>query len=442
MVRKISTRGYQQHLTHKDLLDQLNPQDPLLMLGRKIDWAKLENTLAQLYAQVGRPAKSIRLMAGLLMLKQLENLSDERLIEQWVRNPYFQAFCGEQFFQWKFPCNPSELTYFRRRLGETGSEEIFKASVSVHGNNAKESDVVVDTTVQEKNIAFPTDTRLHLKIVGKCVRIAKKSGIKLRRSYKKEVRGLARVIHFSQGEKQKRARQRAKKRIKTLAGVILRDIQRKISREMRTQFAADLALFERVLQQKKDSKNKVYSLHEPQVECIAKGKAHKKYEFGTKAGLAMTKITGLIVGVKSFTGNPYDGDTLDAILAGVERSTGQQPIRALCDRGFRGHSYIGQTKVHIPQPSDASMTAQEKLRGRRDYGRRSAIEPVIGHVKNDHRMARCMLKGILGDAINLFMAAAAFNLKKWMRKAVERLFSALFCHLQQLWAVRMVQVST
>lgn len=439
-MRKVSTKGYQKHLLNKDLLEQLNPEDPLLKLARKINWVGLEETLTPLYSEVGRPAKGIRRMTGLLILKQIENLSDERIVEQWVRNPYFQAFCGEQFFQWKFPCDPSDLTYFRRRLGESGSEAIFKLSVAVHGEQAKEAEVVVDTTVQEKNITFPTDTRLYTKIVIKCACIAKRTGIKLRRSYKKELRERLRTLRFHRSAKNAWAHRKARQRIKTIAGAIFRDVQRKMPHGMRTQYAEDFVIFERVLQQKKNDSRKIYSLHEPQVACIAKGKAHKKYEFGTKAGLVMTKTTALIVGVRSFEGNPYDGDTLKELLADVARTTGIVPQKALCDRGFKGREKIGKTAIHTPVVS-TGLNAAEKQRNRKDYGRRSAIEPVIGHVKHDHRMARCLLKGAIGDAMNLFMAAAAFNLKKWMRKAVERLFSAFFGPQRPFPLFRLAQVT-
>lgn len=438
-MRKISTKDYQKHLLNKDLLEQLNPEDPLLALARKIDWGTLEKELAPCYSEIGRPAKNIRLMAGLLMLKHIENLSDERVVEQWVRNPYFQAFCGEQFFQWKFPCDPSDLTYFRRRLGKLGSETIFAASVVVHGKHAEESEVVVDTTVQEKNIAFPTDTKLHAKIIGKCVQIAKKAHVKLRRSYKKELRERLQTLRFHRSPKNARAHQKARQRIKTMAGAIFRDVQRKLSHDMRAQFAEQLAIFEKVLQQKKDDKRKIYSLHEPQVACIAKGKAHKKYEFGSKAGLVMTKTTAIIVGVSSFEGNPYDGDTLTELLAGAARTTGVVPQKALCDRGFKGREKIGITEIRTPVRG-AGLDATEKQRNRKDYGRRSAIEPVIGHVKHDHRLARCLLKGALGDAVNLFMAATAFNLKKWMRKAVERLFFAILGIQRHFTLFRLGQV--
>ena len=152
-------------LLNGDLLEQINPKNPLMLLGQKIPWDFLEVELTPRYAECGRPAKPIRLMCGLLILKQLENLSDDHLMEQWVQNPYFQAFCGERSFQWKAPCASSDLAHFRKRIGEEGVEKIFQASVMLHGAAALEKEVLIDTTVQEKNITFPTDSKLLTKLV-------------------------------------------------------------------------------------------------------------------------------------------------------------------------------------------------------------------------------------------------------------------------------------
>ncbi len=285
---------------YPDLLDQLNPAHPLLKLAKKIPWQRFEDEFAGLYSQAGRPAKPIRLMVGLMMLKQLENLSDERVVEAWVANPYFQAFCGETRFHWKLPCNPSDFVYFRKRIGEE-----------------------------------------------------------------------------------------------------------------------TLQLFKRVHKQKRTDKNKVYSLHEPDVLCIGKGKEHKKYEFGRKASLVVTKTTGVIVGALSFTENVYDGNTLPEVLEQTWQITGTCPQVAICDRGYRGRKRVGDTEILTPRRSKKSDTPSQRRKARERFRRRAGIEPVIGHVKHDHRMARNFLKGVLGDAINLFMAAAAFNFRTWMRRLAQ-----------------------
>ena len=401
-------------------MDQLNPAHPLLKLAKRIPWQRFEDEFAGLYSQAGRPAKPIRLMVGLMLLKQLENLSDERVVEAWVANPYFQAFCGENRFQWKFPCNPSDFVYFRKRIGEDGARLIFEISVALHGDDAKEAEVTVDTTVQEKNITFPTDTKLLTKIIKRCRKIAADEGIRLRRSFRRELPGLL-LQRFKSN--------RIIKRIRTMAGVLIRELERKLPREALARHEETLQLFRKVHKQKRTDKNKVYSLHEPDVLCIGKGKEHKKYEFGRKASLVVTKTTGIIVGALSFTENVYDGNTLPDVLEQVWQITETCPQVAICDRGYRGRTRVGDTEILTPRRPKKSDTPCQRRNARMRFRRRAGIEPVIGHLKADHRMSRNFLKGVLGDAINLFMAAAAFNFRKWMGKVVQFFALILSCLL-------------
>ncbi len=400
-------RNDQGNFLFRDLIDQLNPNDPLLKLATVIPWERYEQEFSGLYSEHGRPAKPIRLMVGLMILKQLENLSDERVIEAWVRNPYYQAFCGETYFQWKFPCDHSDFTYFRKRIGEDGARLIFEVSVALHGEDAKEREITVDTTVQEKNITFPTDVKLLSKVIKKCRKIADSEGIKLRRSFRRELPGLIRQRFKSR---------KILKRIRTMAGVLIRELERKLPNEARTRHAESLRLFQRIHAQKRTDANKIYSLHEPDVLCIGKGKEHKKYEFGRKASIAVTKTTGVIVGAMSFKENVFDGHTLPDVLEQVWQITETCPQAAICDRGYRGRKKVGDTSILIPGRPKKSDTSYQRRKARQRFRRRAGIEPVIGHVKHDHRMARNFLKGLTGDAINLFMACAAFNFKKWMRR--------------------------
>jgi IS5 family transposase len=387
-------------------------------LAKHIPWQRFEDEFSGRYSQAGRPAKPIRLMVGLMMLKQLENLSDERVVEAWVANPYFQAFCGETRFQWQFPCNPSDFVNFRKRIGEEGTRLIFEVSVALHGDDAKEVEVTIDTTVQEKNITFPTDVKLLTKIIKKCRKIAADEGIRLRRSFRRELPGLL-LQRFKSN--------RIIKRIRTMAGVLIRELERKLPREALARHGDNLQLFRRVHGQKRTDKNKVYSLHEPDVLCIGKGKEHKKYEFGRKASLVVTKTTGIIVGALSFTENVYDGNTLPEVLEQTRQLTGTCPQVAICDRGYRGRTRVGDTEIVTPRRSKKSATPSQRRKARERFRRRAGIEPVIGHVKQDHRMARNFLKGVLGDAINLFMAAAAFNFRKWMRGLAHLFTLILLC---------------
>ena len=437
MKPKTPSRQKQYNFLYQDLLEQLNPKDPLLLLAKQIPWEMFEKEFSRLYADRGRPGKPIRLMVGLLLLKQIENLSDERVVEAWVRNPYYQAFCGVEHFQWRFPCDPSELVHFRKRIGEPGMEKIFKASVELHGEQALEREVVIDTTVQEKNITFPTDTKLRLKVIDRCRELASEENIALRRSYRYELKKLRRVIRFSKGKQNKTKVASAKRRVRTIANALLRDIKRKLPEDRLAALNEELALYDEVINQERHDSNKIYSLHEPDVFCICKGKKHKKYEFGNKVSIAMTKTSCIIVGAKSFR-NEYDGDTLPEVLSQVASITGKSPEKALCDRGFRGRTRVEDTAIILPSTPLHNATAHFKRKARKDFGRRSAIEPVIGHLKHDFRMARNYLKGTIGDAMNLLLAAAAFNFKKWMRAAAQWLLFVL-CMFRSICLFRKAQ---
>ncbi len=421
MKPKTPLKQQQANFLYQDLIDQLNPKHPLLLLAKKIPWGLFEDEFKLLYAEIGRPAKSIRLMVGLLLLKQLENLSDERVVEAWLQNPYYQSFCGMKHFQWSFPCNPSELVHFRKRIGESGAEKIFQASVLLHGDRALERAVVIDTTVQEKNITFPTDDKLRMKVIRRCWNLASTEDIQLRRSYRRELKKLLRIIRFSKSVRVKSKVTAAKRRLKTIANALLRDITRKLPEDRRNILWEKLEIYRKAVNQQRKDKNKIYSLHEPEICCICKGKEHKKYEFGSKAAIAMTKTDCIIVGAKSFR-NEYDGDTLQGVLSHVSAVRGASPEKAFCDRGFRGRKTEGCTAIIIPQAPSRKTTEYSKRKARRDFGRRSAIEPVIGHVKNDFRLARNYLKGTIGDAINLLLAVAAFNFRKWMRAVIQKMF--------------------
>ena len=409
----------QGNFLYPDLLDQLNPKDPLLKLADQIPWGRFEEEFAGLYSIHGRPAKPTRLMVGLMLLKQLENLSDERVVEAWTQHPYFQAFCGMTQFQWELPCDPTDLVYFRKRIGEAGAQLIFEVSVKLHGDDAKESEVTVDTTVQEKNVTFPTDKRQLRKIIEGCRKIAKKEGVKLRRSFRRTLPGLLR---------QRKMTRKVVKKMKTMAGALIRELHRKLPVEALERHRKKLDLYERFRLQKRKDKNKIYSLHEPDILCISKGKAHKKYEFGRKASIVVTKTTGIIVGAMSFTKNVFDGHTLPDVLEQCGEITGSRPSIAICDRGYKGKKQGGDTQILIPGRPKKTDTPYQRRKARQRFRRRAAIEPVIGHLKHDHRMARSYLKGAVGDAVNVFMACAAFNFKKLMKKL------GSFFALLMLWA--------
>ena len=406
------------------LTEQLNPNQELYLLSKEIDWSYFEREFSVFYSDKGRPAKDIRLMVGLLILKSLYNLSDEVLVEQhWEMNSYFQFFCGETTQQWGQPCAASDLTHFRNRIGEQGVEKIFQHSIHKHGKDGEDSHVSIDTTTQEKNITYPTDTKLYKKIIDNCVKKANQEGIKLRRSYKRTSKQLVRESYNSTHPKRRKKAKSAQRKLKTIASRLVRELIRKLPEGI---YAKELELFTKVLEQQKGSKNKIYSLHEPEVYCMSKGKAHKKYEYGCKASLVLTQHTGIIVGAMTFKTNKYDGHTLEEVLNQSSRLVGKSPKTATVDRGYRGKQIVGETQINIPKPPLKKDNNYQKRKKRKHHRRRAAIEPIIGHLKSDHRVARSFLKGQIGDNINFMMAAAGFNFKKLMKKLKEKILWLYF----------------
>lgn len=431
MMGKSPERG-QKHLFLANLMDFIDPRHRLCLLAEAIDWEGFEEGFAPLYSSVGCPAKPVRLMVGLLILKQVYNLADETVMEEWVSNPYFQYFCGETVFRWKFPCDPSDLVHFRHRIGVEGVEKILAASILIHGEEVLEEAVSIDTTVQEKNITFPTDTKLAVKIIKKSRETAKLEGIELRQSYKFVVKKLLLTAN-SKSPKMANKRRRAKRQIKTIARRLVRELRRKLSAEGLAKHLGNIEIFERVLAQKKEDKNKIYSLHALEVACIAKGKTHKKYEFGSKVSLSITQKSNVIVAAVNFQGNPNDNKTLDKTLDQQERITGVRAKTAFVDRGYKSRE-IGTTKITAPG-NGMGKTKYEKSKLRKHFRRRAAIEPLIGHPKSDFGMDRNYLKGETGDAINAMLAATASNFKNWMRKALANLICVLN-YIKQIWHIK------
>lgn len=391
----------------------------LAKLAGVIDWAQLEAEFGALYAEGrGRPGLPIRLMAGLLYLKHAFHLSDEQTVARWVENPYWQYFCGEPYFRHTLPIDPSSLTRFRHKIGASGCEKLLALTIDAGLRTrtvklASLQRAIIDTTVQEKAVTFPTDSRLYQRGRELLVKLSQRAGIALRQSYvRKGKQALFMVNRYAQARQMRRLKREAK-RLKTYLGRVHRDVQRKIDAAnptWRPRLQRLLQVTQRLLAQRKEDRNKLYSVHAPEVECIAKGKAHKRYEFGVKVSIATTHHEDFIIGMRALPGNPYDGHTLRESLDQVEQLTGRRPAQAFVDQGFKGHDEIRTAVFVSRQKRDITASIKRLLK------HRSAIEPVIGHLKSDGHLGRNFLKGAVGDAINALLTGAGHNLRKILKK--------------------------
>ena len=409
---------------------------PLVRLAREIDWQFLDGRVASVCTSgPGQPPLPTRLVAGLFILKHMHDLADEVLCARWLENPYYQFFCGEVSFCHKLPFERSSLTHWRQRLGEERLVALVQESLSVaHKTGALATRdlerVVVDTTVQPKAIAHPTDARLCHRALEKLVDLAKRNGVPLRQSYRRVAKRAAIMVgRYSHAHQFKRAR-RALKFLRTRLGRVIRDIRRKIAGNERLEkrFANLLALAVRVrFQDHRQRGPKVYSLHAPEVECIGKGKARAPYEFGCKVSIAtpVTRPKGgqFVLHAKALHGNPFDGHTLGPVIAELEQLTGVETRRIHVDKGYRGHNHKEKFRVWI-----SGQVRRVTKPIRREMKRRAAVEPVIGHTNAEHRMGRNYLKGRDGDRINAVLAAAGYNftlLLRWLARLLRALFQAL-----------------
>ena len=424
----------QRELFRPVLKDLIDLHHPLALLADSIEWEYFEHEFAPLYSGVGTSSVPIRLMVGCLMLKHLKNLGDETLAKAWVENPYMQYFCGMRCFEHEFPFDPSDFCHFRKRIGEEGFEKIFAHSVRLHGKQEEKKGCtwhLSDTTVQENNTTFPTDAKMCKKVIDKCNDIAETSGIPLRRSYSRESKQLLREAYNSKHPKRAKRARRAKKRLKTIANAQLRDLERKMTPQQQAAFHGKIELYKRAVNQQKDDKDKVYSLHKPFTKCIAKGKAHKQYEFGNKVGIITTGDRGrkIITAVSAFLGNPFDGDTIDPLLKQMENYQFKLPREIIYDRGGRGRLEVNGVKISTPDKSKKTDSSYCKQKKRNRFRSRAGIEPIIGHLKTDFRMAQNYLHGEKGIQINALMAACAWNLKKHMEllgEKANRFFMSIF----------------
>jgi IS5 family transposase len=423
-------------LVQGDLEFLIDLNHELCLLSERINWSKFAKEFAGYFpSAVGKPALPARLVVGILYLKHAFGLSDEAVVAMWVENPYWQYFCGMQYFQHKLPFHPTSLIKWRKRMGEAGCERLLKEliEVAITEEIIEEKDlkkVIVDTTVQEKAITYPTDAKLQHKARLLLLKQAKKSGIELRQSYLRlGKQALFCGSRYVAAKQMKRARKQFKL-VRRYLGCVYRDIKRQLGKNpnLTADFNDLLDNTARLLSQKREDKNKLYSLHAPEVECIAKGKAHKKYEFGVKVGIATTHKNNFVVGIQALPNNPYDGHTLKDALDQVEALTGIRPADCYVDLGYRGNDEKKCT-VHMLR----SKAALKTYALRRKMRRRSAIEAIIGHMKSDGLLGRNYLQGTLGDKINALLCGAGHNLRVILRKL--RLFwFQIFWGLYQFFA--------
>ncbi|HQQ71891.1 MAG TPA: IS5 family transposase [Alicycliphilus sp.] len=457
------------------LAQMIDLRHPLAVLASRLPWTQIEAALAPRFARqaregraiaqddlfgpsvqvacagvaaAGRPRLPLRLMASLLYLKHAYKLSDEELVERWAENVVWQHFSGMTFYEPRLPCDATQVGRFRSAIGEAGVEDLLKATIdtAVMSKAIKPAEferLIVDTTVQEKAIAHPVDSRLLEIARHKVVAAAKRAGIALKQTFVKEGKNLRRRAGGYAHAKQLKRLRKVVKRQRTILGIVLREVGRKIEQASQ---ASALTLnnlrtlmqrAERIRSQRPKDKNKLYALHAPEVECIGKGKARKPYEFGVKVSVAVTHKQGLMVGARSFTGNPYDGHTLAEQLEQVTiltEDSGTQPKQVVVDLGFRGVDASNPGVEIIHRGKFKSLTDQQ----RRWLKRRQAVEPGIGHLKHDNGMDRCWLQGVTGDALHAVLCAAGYNIR-WLLRAIVRLglqgfFAPLFLLLLTLAA--------
>jgi len=444
----------------------VDARHPLVVLTGRLPWAQIERVLAPHFARkaaptgtevaqdmlgehqvefgggvssAGRPRLPIRLMASLLYLKNSFNLSDEELVARWSENVVWQFFSGMEYYEPRLPCDATQIGRFRTAIGEEGLEQLLKftiqTAVEIKAIQPEELErVIVDSTVQEKAIAHPVDSRLLEIARYKVVKAAKAVGIALKQTFAAEGKELRRKAGGYAHAKQFKRLKKVVKRQRTILGVVMREVQRKLDSQGQgvaaggapalqpcgaTALSALKTLLERaerIRTQQRHDKNKLYAMHAPEVECIGKGKARKPYEFGVKVSLAVTHKQGLMVGARAFPGNPFDGHTLAQQLeqtTNLLQDLGRKPKQAIVDLGYRGVDADNPGVEIIHRGKYKTLTALQ----RRWLKRRQAIEPAIGHTKSDHRMDRCWLKGAVGDALHAISCAAGYNIR-WLMRAI------------------------
>lgn len=405
----------------------LNLSHPLIQLSKAIDWQVIESTFAGHFVSArGRPALPPRLVAGLLYLQHTYDCSDEMVVNTWIENPYWQYFTGQTYLQTQSPIDPSSLTRWRKRIGEAGVETLLQLTIATAHKlsvitPASANKVIVDTTVMPKAIAHPTDSRLLEKSRQHLVKLAKDNNIPLRQNYNRQAPRLAiQAGRYAHAKQFKRMRATIKT-LKTRVGRVHREVERQLDQlpeSIKPKAQNLLASVARILTQQPKDKNKLYSLHAPETECISKGKARTPYEFGVKVSITTTLKEGLVLGARSMPGNPYDGHTLEEAIEQASILAEQRPKIVIVDKGYRGATLENIQILRSGQRKGVTKALKRMIL------RRSSIEPTIGHMKMDGRLDRNPLKGELGDALHAVLCGAGHNIRLLLKKL--RLFCPPF----------------
>ena len=460
-------------------IDQMiDLRHPLAVLSSRMPWQDIEARVAHLFmrkartaaampdldlfgeapvvvaraSNAGRPRVPLRVMIALLYLKHAFNESDEGVVQRWADTPRWQFFGGWAYYEDRQPCDATTLVKFRQLLGDEGVEELLAQTINaaVEMGLIAKTDlcrVIVDSTVQQKAIAHPTDSRLLEIARDKLVQAAKDAGIALKQTFVKEGRQLAHKAGRYAHAKQFRRMRKAIGRQRTVLGRLFREVERKLAITTGTCAAVNATPIAAAVQQalsttldrvkriwsqtaakkNREGKGKLYAFHAPEVECIGKGKSRQPYEFGVKVGIASTLRHNLIVGARAFPGNPYDGHTLNAQLEQATILMQDNQVRlsdVFVDLGYRGVDADNPTVAVKHRGKYKSLSVSDK----RMLKRRQAIEPIIGHLKQDHRMDRCHLKGEKGDRLHAVLCAAGYNIK-WLLRMIAKKGLAFLEHL-------------
>lgn len=420
----------------QSLVEMINLKHPLVKLGDAMNWDVIIDRFGGYFvSERGRPGLSPRLVAGLLYLQHAYDCSDEEIVNTWIESPYVQYFTGETYFQTEAPMDSSSLTRWRKRIGEEGVELLLQVTIEAGTKlgmlrNSSFNHIIVDTTVMPKAIAHPTDSRLLERSREHLVKFANKHNLTLRQNYNREAPRLARMAGRYAHAKQFRRMRRANKLLKTRVGRVMRDVQRQLQtlpEHSQIEGKQLLFLVNRILTQQKQDKNKLYALHAPEVSCISKGKARNPYEFGCKVTVATTLKEGFVVGMRSMPGNPFDGHTLYEAVEQVSILIDRTPKTVIVDKGYKGASIEGVRILRSGQKRGLTKRLKAMI------DRRSAIEPTIGHMKTDGRLARNPLKGELGDALHAVLCGAGHNIRLLMKR-LRLLLAQIFNSLLEILA--------